>query len=104
MRFDRGADAIKPDAVMALAKNAERFAAPVFGRAIEGRLWFGQGEDELGLVRSRRCGDLASSAIVAERIREKFGQGWQQQLRIDIQRRIANGDIPCYLLICSRKI
>ena len=78
MRFDDRSHSIQSEPVVALADIPERFAAPVFGRAIEGRLRFGQGEDELGLVRSSRCGDWTGSTIMAERVREKFGQGRQQ--------------------------
>src|SRR5439155_24380781 len=95
------ADAIQTKTIMALTHFPKRLAPPILGRQVKTRLGFTQGEEESLVIDLRSSDKRTLATIVPEGIGEKLGKCFLEKLRINIQHRIAElnvpGDLPTLL-------
>src|ERR1700730_7092378 len=79
---------------MALADFPKRFASPIFGRQLEPSLWLLQREQKLIIVDPCSRENWAFATIMPEGIGERFRKCFLQKLRINIQHRVAELNVP----------
>src|SRR5207247_3716731 len=88
------AGAIKSKTIMALGDLPKRFAAPIFGRQLKVSLWFMQSEEEPVIIDFGFSQNWPFTAIVPEGIGKKLGECFLEKLRINIQRCVAELNVP----------
>src|SRR5206468_11120919 len=88
------AGAIQTKTIMALGDLPKRFAAPIFGRQLKVSLWFMQGEEEPVIIDFGFSQNWPFAAIVPQGVGEKLGECFLEKLRVNIQRCVAELNVP----------